>query len=114
MLKTGVVISAFSFLGVGLPVVTSLGGVHIRRILRCARLRLALVLAYVACMMGGFCARARMLSCCVFRFVGVPVGRSGPLGSLSSWSLALSRSLFFSLSSPFSLSLFSASASYSD
>ena len=101
VLKTGVVISAFSVLGVGLPVVTSLGGVHIRRILRCARLRLALVLAYVACMLGGFCARACMFSCCVFRFVGVPVGRSGPLVSLSSWSLSLSRSLFSLFLLPF-------------
>ena len=63
---------------------------------------LALVFVYVACMLGGFRARACMLSCCVFVFVGVPVGRSGPLGSLSSRSLFLPfhLSLFFALPFP--------------
>ena len=48
-------------------------------------------------MLGGVLrTRLHAFLLCFFRFVGVPVGRSGPLGSLSSWSLALSR-FFFSL-----------------
>ena len=89
------VLSLSELAGTVLGVGTTLGGVHVLcDMSRCGR-RLPCACMFFACMLGGCCARARML-CVLFSFCCVLFGRSGVLFP-SSLSLCLLFLFFFLL-----------------